>query len=87
MRADVQTAFTGGFATLTMSIGDSNGTATQYGAAGNIMATGQAVPPNNNPTVPTTANGMVQLNFISTVANIDTVTAGYLTVSIGVIQP
>ena len=70
VRADVQTAFTGGFATLTMSIGDSNGTATQYGAAGNIMATGQAVPPNNNPTVPTTANGMVQLNFISTVATL-----------------
>ena len=85
--ANVSTAFAGSYATLTMSIGDSNGTATQYAAAGNAMATGQIVPPNNNPTVPTTANGMVQLNFTATVANIDTSTAGEMTVSIGVIQP
>lgn len=86
--ANVSSGFSGtGIATLTMSIGDSNGTATQYSSAGNIMATGWAVAPNTNPTVPSSPNGMVQMNLTSTGGNIAAVSAGQMTVSIGVIKP
>jgi len=81
LSVNVTTAYTGP-TTLTMSIGDSTGTATQYLAPTNLMATGTTIA---SPPTFASSNGVVQLNFISTVANINAITGGNVNVNIGVI--
>lgn len=87
IQANVSTAFSGsGISTLTMSIGDSNGSSTQYSSAVSIKSTGWAIAPTTSVSVPTTPNGMVQMNFTATGADVALVSAGQMTISIGVVQ-
>ena len=71
-----------GTTTLTMSIGDSSGTATTYLAATTLETAGPAVA-SLAPFV--SANGMVNMYFTSTGTNLNTVSAGNVEIDIGVI--
>lgn len=88
VQANVTTPFSGsGISALTMSLGDSNGTTTQYSPAGSITSSGWAVTPNTDVLVPSTPKGMVQMNFTATGANVANVSAGQMTITIGVVKP
>lgn len=82
LTANVKTAFTG-TTTLTMSIGDSGGSATTYVAASSLTSTGSAF----TPVLPiyVSSSGIVQMNFTSTVSNLTALTAGEVDIDIGVV--
>ena len=83
LSAHVKTAFSGGsISALTMGIGDSGGTSTQYQSAIDLMATGTTVSAANTFT---SSSGVVQMNFTSTTDNITSLTAGEVDIQIGVI--
>lgn len=78
-------AFTGGFSALTVTIGDSAGTATTYAPNPfNVMqaVSNTAFQANNVVGLASFAGGTVQANFTATGANLSTETAGSLQVSV-----
>lgn len=80
---NVTTAFAGtGIATLTSSIGDSGGTATQYQGALTTLVTGQNLTQAPNYV---SANGIVQANFTAVGGNLSALTVGNLKVNICVV--
>ena len=78
---NVPTAFTG-TTTLTMSVGDSSGSATSYLVAQNMQATGRELvqAPNFSST-----SGIVQAFFTSTVNNLSSMTAGAVDIDLCVV--
>lgn len=83
--SQVDTAFVGtGISALTMTVGDSTGTPTQYVASTNLLAVGGT--PYTNPAFFRPNTSVAQMNFTAVGGNLNALTAGSMTVTLYVVD-